>query len=139
MRTFLSGALGVIAVGVALIAYGVFNPRPATVDAASFARPAAECVDAAPYGMPGAMRTSLVYPVADSVPFRRVPTVQYAPAAPRRVTRVTRGRDWAKTAMVIGGAGAAGAGVGALLGGGKGAAIGAAIGGGAATLFQVKH
>jgi hypothetical protein len=46
-------------------------------------------------------------------------------------------RDWKKTAMVIGGSAAAGAGVGAIAGGKKGAAIGAAIGGGAGTLYEV--
>jgi hypothetical protein len=44
---------------------------------------------------------------------------------------------WQKTAMVIGGSSAAGAGLGAIVGGKKGALIGAAIGGGAATLYEV--
>jgi len=45
-------------------------------------------------------------------------------------------RSWGKTALVIGGSTAAGAGLGGIVGGGKGAAIGAAIGGGASTLFE---
>jgi hypothetical protein len=49
-----------------------------------------------------------------------------------------RGRDWKKTAMVIGGTTAAGAGLGAIFGGKKGALIGAALGGGAGTLYEVK-
>ena len=68
----------------------------------------------------------------------------YAPSYPRttrtepvRVERAS-GRDWTKTAMVIGGTTAAGAGLGAIFGGKKGALIGAAIGGGAGTLYEVK-
>ena len=57
--------------------------------------------------------------------------------APLRVAR-SAARDWRKTAMVIGGSTAAGAGLGAIFGGKKGALIGAAIGGGAGTLFEVK-
>ena len=69
-----------------------------------------------------------------------------SPSAPAPVSRVTRtaparvvrssGRDWTKTAMVIGGTTAAGAGLGAIFGGKKGALIGAAIGGGAGTLLR---
>jgi hypothetical protein len=59
--------------------------------------------------------------------------------APRRVVQpeVRRSdRDWKKTAMIIGGSSAAGAGVGAIFGGKKGALIGAAIGGGASTIYE---
>ena len=59
--------------------------------------------------------------------------------APRRTTvRVESKprRDWRKTALVIGGSSAAGAGLGAIFGGKKGALIGAAIGGGGGTLFE---
>jgi hypothetical protein len=69
----------------------------------------------------------------------------YTPA-PRRVTtrrssstssiEARRGRDWTKTALVIGGSTAAGAGLGGIFGGKKGALIGAAIGGGASTLYE---
>jgi uncharacterized protein YcfJ len=48
----------------------------------------------------------------------------------------TKKRSWKKTALVIGGSTAAGAGVGGLAGGKKGALIGAAIGGGAATIYE---
>jgi hypothetical protein len=76
---------------------------------------------------------------------RQANTVVTYPAetysAPRRapVARVakTSSRDWKKTAMVIGGSSAAGAGLGGIFGGKKGALIGAAIGGGASTLFEV--
>ena len=62
--------------------------------------------------------------------------------ARQRVTTARREsescRSWGKTAMVIGGTTAAGAGLGAIFGGKKGALIGAAIGGGAGTLYEVK-
>jgi len=45
-------------------------------------------------------------------------------------------RSWQKTAMIVGGSAASGAGVGAIMGGKKGALIGAAIGGGAATIYE---
>jgi hypothetical protein len=45
-------------------------------------------------------------------------------------------RTWKKTAMIIGGSAASGAGVGAIMGGSKGALIGAAIGGGAASIYE---
>jgi hypothetical protein len=103
------------------------------------------------FGSPyaGTVRQPMAYAVND---IRAVPADQtYASPAPRRVaspsraravpvSRVerVRGRDWKKTAMVIGGSTAAGAGLGAIFGGKKGALIGAAIGGGAGTLFEVK-
>jgi hypothetical protein len=45
-------------------------------------------------------------------------------------------RTWKKTALVIGGSAASGAGVGAIVNGKKGALIGAAIGGGAASIYE---
>ena len=46
-------------------------------------------------------------------------------------------RSWKKTAAVIGGSTAAGAGIGALAGGKKGALIGAGVGAGAGTVYEV--
>ena len=45
-------------------------------------------------------------------------------------------RSWSKTALIIGGSAASGAGVGAVVNGKKGALIGAAIGGGAASIYE---
>ena len=67
----------------------------------------------------------------------RASSVRTSRRAPVRVGRRS-GRDWTKTAMVIGGTTAAGAGLGAIFGGKKGALIGAALGGGAGTLFEVQ-
>jgi hypothetical protein len=191
MRNVLGSLLGVIAVGVLLIAYGLLGPRAgatmidtyqsareapassrvALTDSASFvgvsgvppgpsglqlrcepgqravirnvgSATAAECVDGAGSdSRDTTTRAALTYPVSDVRAVR--PVRAYTPAAQSgvRTARVDRrsGRDWKKTAMVIGGSSAAGAGVGALFGGKKGALIGAAIGGGAGTLFEVKH
>ncbi len=56
-----------------------------------------------------------------------------------RYRTVRSHRSWGKTALVIGGSAATGAGVGGLVHGKKGALIGAAIGGGAASLYESAH
>ena len=70
-----------------------------------------------------------------SAPVRRVSStrpVAYEPDVPRR--------SWQKSALLIGGSAAGGAGLGGLIGGKKGALAGAAIGGGAAAIYdQVKR
>ena len=113
---------------------------------------ASERVDLADPYSPYAVRTSMGYPVGNvrpvAAPVSYDPYIAQAPAPRRVVTttsqapRTTRvverrsGRDWKKTALVIGGSSAAGAGLGAIFGGKKGALIGAAIGGGASTLYE---
>jgi hypothetical protein len=146
MRNFLAAVLSVIAVGVVLIAYGLLSPRVAAADVYPSARPmlAGERVG---YVEDLTPRQPMAYRVNDvrAVPAydtyqapRRVSTpARTTRTAPSRVERAP-GRDWTKTAMVIGGTTAAGAGLGAIFGGKKGALIGAAIGGGAGTLFEVK-
>jgi len=159
MRAFFAAVLSVIAVGVVLIAYGLLNPRAAVADSYPYARPMAPsqrvgliedgcgCAPNSPYMYSSTGRAPMAYPVND---VRAVPAYDAYPA-PRRVTspqvatrnapsRVERssGRDWTKTAMVIGGTTAAGAGLGAIFGGKKGALIGAALGGGAGTLYEVR-
>jgi hypothetical protein len=158
MRTFFAAVLGVIAVGVMLIAYGLLSPRVAaapgdvvTLDsrgvAYQTARPmyASERV-ALPADPYGDVRDPRAYP-AYAPPARpayaaRTVAAPVEAVAPRRVaTRVERerGRDWKKTALVIGGSTAAGAGIGGIFGGKKGALIGAAIGGGGSTLWEATH
>ena len=162
MTKFLAGVLSVIAVGVLLIAYGLLNPAvPAYADQAPFARPmlASETMlrdsfDAqgrpnavyaanpayAPYANPAYAYPAYQYQpmgAPAAVPVRTVTTVEQP--APRQTTRVVERapkRDWKKTALVIGGSTATGAGVGAMFGGKKGALIGAAIGGGASTIYE---
>ena len=148
MRNFLAAVLSVIAVGVMLIAYGLLSPRVAAADVYPSARPmlagqrVGDIEDLTP-------RRPMAYRVYDS---GAAPVSYDTYQAPRRATTVGRtmrtasrravdrapGRDWTKTAMVIGGTTAAGAGLGAIFGGKKGALIGAAIGGGAGTLYEVK-
>jgi hypothetical protein len=86
-------------------------------------------------------RAALTYPVSEVREFRPAVQTRAVPDQPRvRTTSVNHRarRDWKQSAMVIGGSGAAGAGLGAIFGGKKGALIGATIGGGAGTLFEVK-
>jgi hypothetical protein len=68
----------------------------------------------------------------------RTTSVRPAPVREREVyveeDRPTR--SWQKTALIIGGSTASGAGVGAIIGGKKGALAGAAIGGGAASIYE---
>ena len=158
MRAFLAAVLSVIAVGVMLIAYGLLNPRIATADVYPSVRPmlASERVGLiddgsarynSPYATYASGRPAMAYQVSDVRPVtfetypapapRRVTTSRVTQTAPSRVER-TSGRDWKKTAMVIGGSTAAGAGLGAIFGGKKGALIGAAIGGGSGTLYEAK-
>ena len=90
-------------------------------------------------------------PVATLQPVAAQPAVIQRPAARQTVYRtqpvqqrvvverdepVRSGRSWQKTAMIIGGSAAGGAGVGGIAGGKKGALIGAAIGGGAASIYE---
>jgi hypothetical protein len=67
-----------------------------------------------------------------------VRTVSYDEPRPvrRAVVREVPRRSKTKTALVIGGSTAAGAGIGGLAGGKKGALIGAALGGGGAAIFE---
>ena len=160
--TFLAGILSVIAVGVLLIAYGLLNPRLVAGESALVSRPmyAGDRVTFEPNDpfdttTQGYRARPVSYPVNSIAAMngvRGVPAVETY-QAPRngatasrsvqyvdRPARVARssGRDWVKTAMVIGGSTAAGAGIGAIFGGKKGALIGAALGGGASTIYEVR-
>jgi hypothetical protein len=77
--------------------------------------------------------------------YRETPVYREAPAATTaqptvyrddRVDEARPDRTKTKTALIIGGSAASGAGVGAIVGGKKGALIGAAIGGGAASIYE---
>jgi hypothetical protein len=160
MRAFFAAVLSVIAVGVMLIAYGLLNPRtPFASDAYAYSgarqMPVTDrfamadegngYVRLAPYRYADDRRT-VAYPVNDirilsdddRYPARRSVRMsrQTTRSVPARA--VKSGRDWTKTALVIGGTTATAAGLGAIFGGKKGALIGAAIGGGAGTLYEVK-
>lgn len=125
MTKYLAGVLSVIAVGVLLVAYALLSPQ-----VSAFAAPAG--VDARP-GEERMLRPPQAVPVGDVQPVRTVTTLP----APRTTTaRVEPRRDWKKTALLIGGSTAGGAGLGGIFGGKKGALIGAAIGGGASTIYE---
>jgi hypothetical protein len=91
-----------------------------------------------PYNNPYLANQVVAAPISSVVPVRTVETVQTVPARRRVVRTVERAprRDWKKTALIIGGSSATGAGLGAIFGGKKGALIGAAIGGGASTIYE---
>ena len=120
-----------------------FTPAPVeyvqTVDGRFIAvTPAAQPAGYANGLQPAALAT----PAVIQRPIERVAPRQtvYRTAAPAQervvVDRAPAGRSWKKTAMVIGGSSAAGAGVGGIIDGKKGALIGAAIGGGAASIYE---
>jgi hypothetical protein len=158
MTRYLAGVLTVIAVGVLLIAYGLLSPTTAAFNPAPPLGPYGQAFQAGSYQAPNAMMsptnqaypaytypTHQTYPAYQAYPTYpsaqpvRTVTVQEAPVVQRvQNVEVRRqgSRDWKKTALVIGGSTATGAGVGALVGGKKGALIGAAIGGGASTLYE---
>jgi hypothetical protein len=69
-------------------------------------------------------------------PVRTTTVTTAAQPTTSRVIQRAPQRDWKKTALVVGGTTATGAGVGAIFGGKKGALIGAAIGGGASTIYE---
>ncbi len=75
-----------------------------------------------------------VYRTAERAPERQ--TVYRDDEVVYRDEEVRAERSKTKTALMIGGSAASGAGVGAIVGGKKGALIGAAIGGGAASIYE---
>ncbi len=153
MRAFLGTVLSLIAAGVLLIAYALLATRAPMVSSVSSVAPITDASDqlarpiyaavCSAYGAPGFIdrpaRRDFFDEENATNGFR--PVSRYA--TPRRplATRVAvgRGRDWKRTAMVIGGSTAAAAGLGAIFGGKKGALIGAALGGGASTIYEVRR
>jgi hypothetical protein len=151
MKPMAAAAVGALISGVAFYAVGTraaqddpFAVMPAlvqTVDGRYIEVPNARPVG---YGyVPGGYATAL-QPAAGPV------LVSQRQAAPRRTVyrtvdqeervvvreRTAPQRSWGKTALIVGGSTASGAGVGGIVGGKKGALIGAAIGGGAASIYE---
>lgn len=151
MRPMAAAAVGALVSGIAVYAVSAraantsFAELPAlvqTVDGRFIQIPDARTVGypmaAAPLGY-----TVTPQPAAAPVLVRQAaPARVYRTAAPaqeRVVVRETEARpqrSWTKTAMIVGGSAASGAGVGGLVGGKKGALVGAAIGGGAASIYE---
>src|SRR5687768_14816774 len=158
MRPMAAAAVGALISGIAVYAVGARaaqNPlaeMPAyvqTLDGRYIQVPDARTVGfpaaAAPMGFvttPGYVTTQPA--AAPRVVQQQAPARVYRTAAPaqRTVVRETEivedrpQRTWTKTAMIVGGSAASGAGVGGLMGGKKGALVGAAIGGGAASIYE---
>ena len=157
MRPMAAAAVGALISGIAVYAVGAraaqnpFAEMPAlvqTVDGRYIQVPDARTVGfpaAAPMGFvntPGYVTTQPAAPRRVVVQEAPAPARVYrtAPASQRVVVRETKEvrpeRSWTKTAMIVGGSAASGAGVGGLFGGKKGALVGAAIGGGAASIYE---
>ena len=166
LNRYLAAVLTVIALGISVIAYNLAVPRSQGLQAVDPAIVLAMGGGAMPFAVANGYGTRPLYavpagsyavaPESDLVvmdrsraarfvdepvtrPVRTVETVEVA-RAPRRVTsrRIERSstRDWKRTAMIVGGSTATGAGVGGIFGGKKGALIGAAIAGGVSTIQQ---
>jgi hypothetical protein len=125
-----SDRVGMVDEGLAPAAQYFNYPAPVPAPAYTTARPAAA------YPVSQVRPVPAVYETAPAPAPERV--VYRERAATRTVASAEPRRDWKKSAMVIGGTTAAGAGVGAIFGGKKGALIGAAIGGGAGTIYEVR-
>ena len=141
MRPMAAAAIGALVAGVGMYAVGAraqnnpFAEVPALI----------QTVDGQYVRVPGAQPVGYGFNSAAPVVVQRAAVPQQtvyrtvAPAATQRVAvseRTAPRRSWKKTAMVIGGSTAGGAGVGGLIGGKKGALIGAALGGGAASVYE---
>jgi len=154
MRPMAAAAVGALISGVAFYAVGAraaqnnpFVEIPAlvqTVDGRYIQVPNAKTVAYMPgYATMAGYTPAALQPaagpmvVSQAAAPRRTVYRTVEPAQERVVERASQpGRSWAKTAMVIGGTSAAGAGVGGLMGGKRGALVGAAIGGGAASIYE---
>ena len=142
MKPIAAAVAGALISGVAMYTVGA---KTATVDA--FSQPPALVQTTDGQYVPAnqlvtARRASVSpRPVRTATPARTV----YRPAASATTAQVERvevrddapaQRSWKKSALIIGGSAASGAGVGGLIRGKKGALIGAAIGGGAASIYE---
>ena len=165
MKSFLGGVAGAVAVAalVLVMQTGAFtsNGLAPTQTPNLAAAPLVDCgpgrqavtrpVVVAQQIVPQVECVALVAPAAAPTVFRQVtrsravqPT--YTRYAPDRVvdsfdepreTVVKQPRSWKKSALIIGGSAAGGAGVGAIFGGGKGAKKGAVIGGVAGVVYDI--
>ena len=137
MKPVAAAVAGALIAGTAMYTVGA---RTATVDAlASNSLPSSELRAPAYAFAPPA--TPQIVP-ASSRPVR-AQAPQPSASAPARVRDTRREevrdedeRSWTKSALIIGGSAASGAGIGGAVKGKKGALIGAAIGGGAASIYE---
>ena len=145
MKPMAAAVAGAVITGVVTYAVGVRAPQadafvqnPALVQTLdgqymATARPAVYTTALQPAATPVAERRSTAAAAPRRTVYRNV-----EPAEDRVVVQeeTQPRRSWGKTGLIIGGAAASGAGVGAIVDGKKGALIGAAIGGGAASIYE---
>jgi len=154
MNPIAAGVAGALISGVAMYTLGAkttqvdaFTQEPATVHAVdSQVVPATYTTSLRPVAAPStvpvrnARRTTAASQTTSRTTASR--PVYREPVQEREVVNDDRevvredDRSWGKTAMIVGGSAAGGAGVGGIVGGKKGALIGAAIGGGAASIYE---
>ena len=147
MNPIAAGVAGALISGVAMYTVGaraaqaeVFTQNPAVQTVGGQFVPATYSTALRPVATPSIATTPVA---ARSIATRRAParrTVNRTASSAQRETvyedDVRQERTWGKTAMIVGGSAASGAGVGGIVGGKKGALIGAAIGGGAASIYE---
>ena len=150
MNPIAAGVAGALMSGVAMYTLGAkttqvdaFTQEPAAVHAVdSQVMPAAYTTALRPVAAPStvpvrnARRTTTRSQTTASRPVYRAPVQEREVVNDQREVVSEDNRSWGKTAMIIGGSAAGGAGVGGVVGGKKGALIGAAIGGGAASIYE---
>jgi hypothetical protein len=142
MNPITAGIAGALISGVAMYTVGAKDALGQSVDTQLV--PATYATALRPIAAPSA---GVVTPVRNTAT-RRAPARQQrpvyrsTPVQEREIVRDEReierddDHSWGKTAMIVGGSAAGGAGVGGIVGGKKGALIGAAIGGGAASIYE---
>jgi hypothetical protein len=131
-------------VGAKADSLNAFNQTPALVQMADGQFVPANYPAALRPAAPGAIATATPVRSTRTAPAPRRTVYRAPQTATREIVReedrreVVRedDRSWGKTAMIVGGSAAGGAGVGGIVGGKKGALIGAAIGGGAASIYE---
>ena len=146
MKTLFGAVAGALTLGAVLVSYSLGEHHTFSRDAAMAA--GYDQMANAYYAPYGGM-TPVGYAVPQPLPqYASQRVVAPQPVARRAVSQRSYSseevakptRSWQKSALLIGGSAAGGAGVGALIGGRKGAGIGALLGGGTAAIYdQVKR
>ena len=147
MNPIAAGLAGALISGVAMYTVGAKDALGQSVDSQLVSPTYTNALR--PIAAPS-ITPSITPSIAGATPVRNTrrttrtqrPVYRDAPVQNREVTRDDReivsedDHSWSKTAMIVGGSAAGGAGVGGIVGGKKGALIGAAIGGGAASIYE---
>lgn len=134
MNPMTAALTGALISGVAMYAIGTHAQDRFAVDPALAGNPAMTYFTSAPQPVVQPVVQRSVATPRRTV-YRAAHPVASAPVVYREA-EVRPHRSVAKTALIIGGSAASGAGVGGIVGGKKGALLGAAIGGGAASIYE---